>query len=447
MSAGGVGAPRGDRRYPLFLDLAGRAVLVVGGGPVAARRVAGLLEAGADVHVVAPQLCEDLADLAATGAIRWLPREGSAEDVPAGPADRAGSRWWLVHTATGDLPTDTGVATAADRLGIWCVRADRAERSAAHTPAVAAGPDGVTVAVSGGADPGRARAVRDAIADLLASGRLPLRRTRRAAPATTPDRDVDRHAAPAGAGRVVLVGGGPGDPGLLTVAGRQWLARADVVVADRLGPSAVLAELDPQVEVIDVGKAAGSHPVPQHEINRLLVEHARRGRTVVRLKGGDPFVLGRGGEEALHCLAHGVPVEVVPGVTSAVSVPAAAGIPVTHRGVTTSLVVASAHAGAGDAIEAARRAPDDATLVLLMGLSSLARTARELVASGRDPGTPVAVVSQGWTPGQRTVTGTLATIADEVAAAGLASPAVTVVGEVVRLREALGDLAGAHVAP
>jgi uroporphyrin-III C-methyltransferase/precorrin-2 dehydrogenase/sirohydrochlorin ferrochelatase len=229
---------------------------------------------------------------------------------------------------------------------------------------------------------------------------------------------------------------------LITVAGRQWLARADVVVADRLGPTGILSELAADVEVIDVGKTAGNHPIPQDQINRILVEQARACRTVVRLKGGDPFVLGRGGEEALHCLAHGVPVEVVPGVTSAVSVPAAAGIPVTHRGITTSLVIASAHAGAGQVLDAARTAPRDATLVLLMGLSGLAGTAAELVSAGRDPRTPVAVISDGWTPRQRTVTGTLATIAAEVAAARLPGPAVIVVGDVVALRAELGDLSG-----
>ena len=309
---GATAGPPGAR-YPLLLDLTGRAVLVVGGGPVAARRAAGLLEAGAEVHVIAPDLCEDLADLLAAGRVTWSRREAQASDV-----DRTEGRWWLVHTATGDRHTDAAIAERAEAAGIWCVRADRAEASAAHTPAVAHGPDGVQVAVSGGGDPGRARDVRDAIADLLATGRLPLRRTR---------------APRAGAsGRVVLVGGGPGDPGLLTVTGRQWLARADVVVTDRLGPTDVLAELGADVEIIDVGKTAGNHPIPQDAINRILVERAQAGRTVVRLKGGDPFVLGRGGEEALHCLAHGVPVEVVPGVTSAISVPAAAGIPVTHRG-------------------------------------------------------------------------------------------------------------------
>jgi uroporphyrin-III C-methyltransferase/precorrin-2 dehydrogenase/sirohydrochlorin ferrochelatase len=423
-------------RYPLLLDLAGRAALVVGGGPVAARRAAGLADAGAVVTVIAPAICEDLMDLVAGGSVVWVPREASADDVTAGAAGQAhASRWWLVHTATGDLLVDEAVARRADDVGIWCVRADRAEESTAHVPAIATGPDGVQVAVSGGGDPGRARAIRDTISDLLITGALPLRRTR-----PTPSRPGPMRER--ACGRVVLVGGGPGDPGLITVAGRQWLARADVVVADRLGPTGILSELAADVEVIDVGKTAGNHPIPQEDINRILVEKAQAGRTVVRLKGGDPFVLGRGGEEALHCLAHGVPVEVVPGVTSAVSVPAAAGIPVTHRGITTSLVIASAHAGAGQVLDAARTAPRDATLVLLMGLSGLAGTAAELVSAGRDPRTPVAVISDGWTPRQRTVKGTLATIAAEVAAARLPGPAVIVVGDVVALRAQLGDLSG-----
>ena len=415
-------------RYPVLLDMTARPALVVGGGPVAARRAAGLVAAGADVTVIAPAVCEDLADLVGGRRVRWWAREGSADDLA-----RADGPWWLVHTATGDHDVDSAIARRADELGVWCVRADRAEASAAHTPAVAHGPDGIQVAVSAGVDPGRARAIRDAVAAHLAAGALPVRRTR---------------ARRAGErGRVVLVGGGPGDPGLLTVAGRQWLARADVVVTDRLGPTAVLTELGADVEVIDVGKAAGHHPITQDSINRILVDHALAGRTVVRLKGGDPFVLGRGGEEALHCREHDISVEVVPGVTSAVSVPAAAGIPVTHRGITTSVVIASAHAGAGRALDAARTAPGDATLVLLMGLSGLADTASELVDSGRAPDTPAAVISDGWSPRQHTVTGTLATIANDVAAAQLPGPVVIVVGAVVGLRTQLGDLSGAPPAP
>lgn len=241
-------------------------------------------------------------------------------------------------------------------------------------------------------------------------------------------------------GRVALVGGGPGDPGLITVRGRELLDEADVVVADRLGPRALLDTLAPHVEVIDVGKTPGHHPISQWRINEILVEQARAGRNVVRLKGGDPFVLGRGGEEALHCVAHGVPVEVVPGVTSAISVPAAAGIPVTHRGVTASFVVASAHDGAASAIEALRDAPVSSTLVLLMGVTSLSGTAERLIASGRPAATPVAFIESGWTPAQRVTVTTLDQAAETAAREQVRSPAVVVIGDVVALHAQLGDL-------
>jgi uroporphyrin-III C-methyltransferase/precorrin-2 dehydrogenase/sirohydrochlorin ferrochelatase len=401
--------------YPVLLDLTGRRALVVGGGPVAARRAAGLVEAGALVEVVAPWLCEELADLVADRRVEWHARDYATGDV-------AGARF--VHTATGDRGTDDAVAEAAESAGVWCVRADDAGRSAAWTPAVARADDGVVVAVSGGGDPGRARAVRDAIASGLDSGTLPVRRT--------------RAARRTGVGTVHLVGGGPGHDDLLTVRGRRLLAQADVVVVDRLAPHGVLATLAADVEVVDCGKAPGHHQLTQDQINDVLVDRARRGLTVVRLKGGDPFVLGRGGEEALACHAAGVPVEVVPGVTSVVSVPAAAGIPVTHRGITTSFALVSAHDGVEPVRVAARDHAPETTLVLLMGIRLLRESAAALVAAGRPGSTPVAVVERGWTARQRTTVGTLADIADLAEARAVASPAVVVVGEVVRLREVIG---------
>jgi uroporphyrin-III C-methyltransferase/precorrin-2 dehydrogenase/sirohydrochlorin ferrochelatase len=450
--------------YPLTLDLAGRRVVVVGGGPVAARRAGGLVEAGALVEVVAPFVCEDLAALASDGRVTWvardyLPGDLTLNDRPdPGPPDSSES-WgrgvsepaWLVHTATGDPQVDAQVAREAEAARIWCVRADDAAASSAWTPAVARGAvgtasEGLTVAVSAGGDPRRATAVRDAVLAALDSGSLPVRRVR---PLRRSDADLEQAdleqadtEPPATAGRVALVGGGPGADDLITVRGRALLAAADVVVTDRLGPRGLLATLGSDVEVVDVGKTPGNHPVSQERINELLVHHAQLGKRVVRLKGGDPFVLGRGGEEALHCLAHGVPVEVVPGVTSAVSVPAAAGIPVTHRGVAASFVVASAHEGADHVLAAAADAAPDATLVLLMGVSRLAGTAAALIAAGRPSDTPVALIERGWTPEQRTTTTTLATAAADAAAAGVRAPAVVVVGEVVSLRERLGDLAG-----
>lgn len=398
--------------YPLMLDVAGRSTVVVGGGPVAARRARALLEGDALVHVVAPWVCEDLADLVADPALQarisWTARDYA-------PGDLEGA--WLVHTATGDRLVDDAVARDAEAGRVWCVRADDADASSAWVPAVARTDDGIVVAVSGGGDPRRARTLRDAVALLLDTGALPVRRHR------------------TGAGHVALVGGGPGDAGLLTLRGRRLLAQADVVVVDRLAPLTVLDELADDVEVVDVGKTPGRHAMAQEDISALLVSHAQAGRRVVRLKGGDPFVLGRGGEEALHCLAHGVDVEVVPGVTSAVSVPAAAGIPVTHRGVTTSFVVASAHDGGEAALDAVRQAPPEATLVLLMGVTGLATTAAALVAAGRPASTPVAVVERGWSDSQRTTVATLADIAAVAASRRVTSPAVVVVGDVVGLRE------------
>jgi uroporphyrin-III C-methyltransferase/precorrin-2 dehydrogenase/sirohydrochlorin ferrochelatase len=424
----------GSPSYPLTLDLTGRRVVVVGGGPVAARKAAALVEAGALVDVIAPFACEDLAALVAADRLGWQERDFVAGDLlePA-PA-------WLVHSATGDPHVDAQVSREADAARIWCVRADDATASTAWTPAVARGAEGtasegLTVAVSAGADPRRATAVRDAVLAALDSGTLPVRRVRRAEPAGTDDPATSP-------GRVALVGGGPGADDLITVRGRALLAAADVVVTDRLGPRGLLATLGSDVEVVDVGKTPGHHPVSQERINELLVHHARLGKNVVRLKGGDPFVLGRGGEEALHCLAHGIAVEVVPGVTSAVSVPAAAGIPVTHRGVAASFVVASAHEGAAHVLSAAADAAPDATLVLLMGVSRLAETAGALIAAGRPSDTPVALVERGWTPEQRTTTTTLARAAADATAAGVRAPAVVVVGEVVSLRERLGDLSG-----
>jgi uroporphyrin-III C-methyltransferase/precorrin-2 dehydrogenase/sirohydrochlorin ferrochelatase len=259
--------------------------------------------------------------------------------------------------------------------------------------------------------------LRNAVAGALDEGTLPRRRHR------------------PGPGHVALVGGGPGDPGLITTRGRALLAQADVVVVDRLAPLALLEELDDDVEVIDAGKAPHAHTLTQSQIEDLLVERARAGLRVVRLKGGDPYVLGRGGEEALACVAAGVPVEVVPGVTSAIAVPAAAGIPVTHRGLARGFTMVSAHDT--DVDWAALAALPD-TLVLLMGVTRLREAAAALVAGGRDEATPVAVVERGTTDEQRTTVGTLADIADLAQERGVVSPAVVVVGEVVRLHGALG---------
>ena len=403
--------------YPLMLDVTGRRVLMAGGGQVALRRVRALLAAGAVVHVVAPRVEPELADLPVT-----------IDRRPYRDSDLAGA--WLVHAATGDPAVNAAIALAAERLRIWCSRADDASRSRAQAPAVTRHGD-VTVAVTAGGDPRRSQRLRSAIALALAEGTLPVRPYRPQA---------GRRAAGPVLGTVALVGGGPGDPGLLTVRGRRLLAEADVVVADRLAPRDVLAELGPDVEIIDVGKAPATPHLSQPEISALLVDRARAGQRVVRLKGGDPFVFGRGGEEALACARAGVPFTVVPGVTSAVAVPACAGIPVTHRGITQDFAVVSAHldpSQPGATVDWAALAAGPGTLVLLMAVGRLAEVSRELVKRGRAATTPVAVISDGTTDRERVLVSTLGQVAGEVAAAGLRPPAVVVIGEVVRLRAAL----------
>jgi uroporphyrin-III C-methyltransferase/precorrin-2 dehydrogenase/sirohydrochlorin ferrochelatase len=274
--------------------------------------------------------------------------------------------------------------------------------------------DDVVVSVSAGGDPRLAVALRDAIALSVETGDLPLRRGR------------------PGVGSVALVGGGPGDPGLLTLRARRLLAGADVVVRDRLAPQ---VELPDEVEVIDVGKTPGGPSYDQRAIEELLIDRARAGSRVVRLKGGDVHLFGRGIEEVAACVAAGVPVEVVPGVSSAFAVPAYAGIPVTARGVTQSVSVVSAHVPPGDpgsTVDWEALARLGGTLVLLMAVGRLEAVCTALVEGGRPSDTPVAVVQDGTLPGQRVVVTTLRDAARD--AAEVSAPAVVVIGDVVGLR-------------
>ncbi len=239
-------------------------------------------------------------------------------------------------------------------------------------------------------------------------------------------------------GRVVLLGAGPGDPELVTLRGLRWLRRAEVVVYDHLVSPLLLEEAPPSALRIFAGKSRGHHCLPQSAINALLVHHADAGRLVVRLKGGDPFVFGRGGEEALACVAAGIPFEAVPGVSSAVAVPAVAGIPVTHRGLASSFAVVTGHedpSKPGRQVDWERLAGAVDTLVILMGVAALPEIARRLMAGGRDPETPAAVIHRGTTPAEEVVTGTLRDIARR--AAHLPPPSTIVIGDVVRLRECL----------
>jgi uroporphyrin-III C-methyltransferase / precorrin-2 dehydrogenase / sirohydrochlorin ferrochelatase len=395
-------------------------VLVVGGGAVATRRVPALLAAGADVVLVSPEVTAALRAQADAGRLRWERRRFRPSDVDGA---------WLVHVAVDDPAVAEEVSAAAQERRVFCVRADDRTAATAWTPAVARhGP--VTVAVTAGGNPRRAVAIRDAVRDRLADGTL-LGAVREAPP-----------ARPSAAGRVALVGAGPGDPELITVKGRRLLAEADVVVADRLVPGLLLDELRPEVELIDASKIAYGPARAQEEINRILVDRARAGRFVVRLKGGDPYVFGRGGEEVLACAAAGVPVTVVPGVSSAIAAPAVAGIPLTHRGTAHGFTVVSGHVAPDDpasTVDWPALARTRETLVVLMGLANLPGICATLMSHGRAADTPAAAVQEGTTPAQRVVRSTLGALAADVASAGLRPPAVVVIGDVVRVLSGAAD--------
>jgi uroporphyrin-III C-methyltransferase len=234
------------------------------------------------------------------------------------------------------------------------------------------------------------------------------------------------------AGQVTLVGGGPGAAGLLTVAAVTALAQADVVLFDRLAPNDELALLAPRATLVDVGKRAGSHPVSQSGIEDLMVEHALAGKRVVRLKGGDPYVFGRGSEEVLACHRNGIAVTVISGVTSAIAVPAAAGIPLTHRGISHAFTVISGHAPLTDN-ELEGLTLLGSTIVVLMGVGTLPTLSQGLLRHGMPANLPVAIIERGFSATQRTTVSTLAAVLSDAAAAGVRSPAVLVIGEVVRL--------------
>lgn len=416
--------------FPTTLKLLGRPALVVGGGKVAARRAKALLDAGAQVTLVAPVLGDAALEL--TKMLSWQAREYRGTDM-----DHA----WFAVAASGDPEVDGRVAADAEAQRVWCVNHSDAAESAAWTPAVATFED-VTIAVNAGGDPQRAVAIRNGIAAALETGELPLRRFRKGPQTLGPRGELasPRERLGIHRGRVALVGGGPGAEDLITVRGRRLLAEADVVVADRLGPRGLLHGLGEDVTIIEVGKTPGHHPVPQTEINAILVREALAGKRVVRLKGGDPYVLGRGGEEAIACRENGVDVEVVPGVTSAVSVPAAAGIPVTHRGLAKAFTMISGHEELDNVPEGS-----DHTVVLLMGVGTLNRSVPILEAAGRGADCPAAIIENGFAMDQRVTIGTLGTIVAQAQEARVRNPAVVVVGDVVRVSPlAPAELATSH---
>ncbi|MFJ9040681.1 uroporphyrinogen-III C-methyltransferase [Streptomyces sp. NPDC102406] len=394
--------------YPVGLRLTGRKTVVLGGGQVAQRRLPALIAAGADLTLISPSATPSVEAMADAGELTWVRRRYEEGDLEGA---------WYVLVATGDRTANERASAEAEAARVWCVRSDDAEAATAWTPATGR-TEGVTVAVlsteAADRDPRRTAAVRDALVEALRDGTVSTERTH------TPG--------------VALVGGGPGDPDLITVRGRRLLAEADVVIADRLGPRDLLDELPPHVEVIDAAKIPYGRFMAQEAINNALIDHAKQGKAVVRLKGGDPFVFGRGMEEAQALAAEGIPVTVVPGISSSISVPGAAGIPVTHRGVAHEFTVVSGHVAPDDErslVDWAALAKLTGTLVILMGVDKIGKIAEALVAHGKAPDTPVALVQEGTTAAQRRVDATLATVAAKVVAEGVKPPAVIVVGPVV----------------
>lgn len=399
-----------DHHYLAGLRLTGRRVVVVGAGTVAQRRLPRLVSAGARVEVVAPEATPAVQAMADNGEIVWHQRPYQDGDL----ADA-----WYVVSCASVTEINAAVSAEAERERVFCVRADAGAEGSAVTPA-SGDHDGLLVGVLAGGDHHRSGAVRDEIMDALREGRVA--------------DQVEREQLPG----VALIGGGPGDPELITVRGRRLLARADVVVADRLAPRELLDDLPPHVEVVDAAKIPYGRAASQDFINSTLVERALAGKFVVRLKGGDPYVFGRGFEEVIACTQAGVPVTVVPGVTSAFAAPAVAGVPVTHRGVAHEAVVVSGHVGPDDPtslVDWPALARLRGTIVLLMGVERIAAFAKTLQAGGRPSDTPVAVVQEGTTRTQRVVRSTLDKVADDIAAAGIRPPAIIVIGPVAGLSD------------
>lgn len=448
--------------YPLFADLSGLPVLVIGGGVVAERKIEALLAAGAQVRVGARELCSTLQGWVEQGRIAYL-----GESFQPGWLDEV----WLVIAATDDRALNQQIAGLAQQRRIFANVVDDTELSRFQVPAVV-DRSPLTIAIStAGAAPALARRVREllesvldhALGELIAlaqgyraqiTRRLPdmarrrafydwlhdgpvmsLLRSAKPARAEQLVRDaLDSPDIPSLDGEVLLVGAGPGDPGLLTMHALRALNRADVILHDQLVSPAVLALARRDAERIDVGKRCGGRHTQQGHIHDLLLEHARAGRCVVRLKGGDPFVFGRGGEEMEFLRGHGIACRIIPGITAAVACAAYAGIPLTHRDHARSLHLLTAHGkDAIDAMDWPTLAQAHQTLAIYMSVSRLAEVSRFLLEHGRHPGTPFAIIENGTLPQQRVLCGSLQQLAVRAQQHAIQSPALLVIGEVAAL--------------
>jgi len=459
------------RWMPLFLDLVGRRVLVVGGGPIAERKIDLFLAAGPSITVVAPELTPGLAARVAAGTLHHLARRFEAADV-------VGCR--VVVAATDDADVNRAVADAANAASIPVNVVDDLALSTGILPAIVDRSPLVIAISTEGSAPAFARHVRARIEIAIdeSYGRLAqfLRRVRgrikarfadvlerrrfyarllegevpdaiRSGRADEAERAFDALLganSPPLTGRVDLVGAGPGDPGLLTLNALRALQAADVVLYDRLVSREVLLLARREAELVEVGKSAGHTSVSQDEINARLVAEARRGRHVVRLKGGDPFIFGRGGEELEVLRAAGIPYAVVPGITAAVAAGAYAGIPLTHRDHARGVRLVTAHCRTAlDAVDWPSLARERDTLVVYMGVGTVARLEAELLRHGKDPATPIAFVENATRPEQRVLRGTLQDASRLAAEAQLVSPALLVIGSVTGFAETLHWFAAA----
>jgi uroporphyrin-III C-methyltransferase/precorrin-2 dehydrogenase/sirohydrochlorin ferrochelatase len=454
------------QHLPIFLDVQAAPALLVGGGRIAARKLALLRSAGANVTVVAPAACPEIAGQAARSELAWHARAFEPRDI-------AGTR--VVFAATDDTAVNDAVAQAARAAGIPVNVADDGERSSFILPAIVDRSPLLVAVSSGGVAPKLATAVRARIEALLDQSwarfaqfaerwrqsiraRRPALAARRrlyewlldgpVAEAVRAGREPEADRllaaalaaeAPPPRGFVSLVGAGPGDPDLLTLKALRALQSADVILTDRLVGPEILARARREAEVVDVGKGARGAGASQERINRLLVHHARRGRRVVRLKGGDPLVFGRGGEEATWLARHGIPFEIVPGITAALGCAAYAGIPLTDRRYAQTLHFVTAHgAEAADRIDWRQLAGSHQTLVVYMGVAAAARVGEKLLAARLSPATPAAVVENGTLPGQRVLLTDLAGLASAVAARDIRSPALLIIGEAAAEAARLG---------
>ncbi|GKQ99572.1 siroheme synthase CysG [Aeromonas hydrophila] len=448
---------------PIFCRLDNKPVLLVGGGEVAERKARLLLDAGAQLTVVAPELDPELAELAANGSIEWLAGEFA-------PAQLTGK--WLVVAATDRREVNALVYQSANQARIFANVVDDPKRSSFIMPSIIDRSPLMVAISSGGKAPVLARLLREKLEALLpqhlgavAAFAGSLRERVKARFASMGERrrfwerllGADRlgqalargDSASANqladslfadesqtAGEVVLVGAGPGDPGLLTLHALRQMQQADVVVYDQLVSDEVMALVRRDAKRIFVGKQAGNHCVPQEGINQLLLEEAKKGQRVVRLKGGDPFIFGRGGEELETLVGSGIGFQVVPGITAASGCAAYAGIPLTHRDHAQSVRFVTAHGkGGAQDLDWPLLAKDKQTLVFYMGLSSCAVIREQLLTHGKGGATPVALIERGTQPSQRVIRGTLDQLPE--LALGVESPALIMVGSVVTLADQL----------